>query len=377
MLTMAHDLVFCGTYTHPSRQAGFEVTPGNPVMGMTGPTGSEGIYVFSRNAGGGALTLVGHTPAVNPSYLELDRSGRFLFAANEVREYGGRESGAVTSYAIDHATGALRLLSQVPSGGGNPCHLSMSHDGRFLLVANHEASNVAVLPLGDNGVLSAAIDIRSDEAIDHRQPHAHFITADQGGAFVLASDTGTDRVMIYKQSTETGTLAPNDPAWGQTHPGGSPRHLAFSPSGRYLFANGEADLTLSLFRYDAVRGSLDSIQHLRTVPDGIDTEGHSTAQMQVHPNGRHVYVANRGSDTIAIFDFDEASERMVFLGTVPTEGRTPRYFAIDPEGRLLYVANQNSGRIERFTIDPTSGWLSHSGLVATLPAPTCIRFSVR
>lgn len=377
MLTMAHDLVFCGTYTHPSRQAGFVVTPANPVMGMTGPTGSDGIYVFRRDADGGTLRLLGQTPALNPSFLGLDRSGRFLFAANEVREYAGRQSGAVSSYEIDHATGALRLLSQVPSGGGNPCHLSISHDGRFLLVANHEAGNVAVLPLGEDGKLSAAIDIRTDEAVDERPPHAHFVTADRSGGFVIASDTGTDRVMIYRQSAETGKLTPNHPAWGQTHKGGSPRHLALSPSGRYLFANGEADLTLSLFRYDAVRGSLECLQHLRTVPDGIDTYGHSTAQLQVHPNGRYVYVANRGSDSIAMFEFDEASERMTFLGTVPTEGRTPRYFEIDPEGHMLYVANQNSGRIERFVIDPKSGGLSHAGLAATLPAPTCIRFSVR
>jgi 6-phosphogluconolactonase len=251
----------------------------------------------------------------------------------------------------------------------------MSRDGRFLMVANHESGNVAVFPLAESGELSAAVDIQIDEAVDHRQPHAHFITPDRGGSFVLTADTGTDRVMIYRQSTETGKLTPNHPAWGQTHKGGSPRHLAFSPSGRHLFTNGEADLTLSLFRYDPVRGALDHIQHLRTVPDGIDTNGHSTAQMVVHPNGRQVYVANRGTDTIAMFDFDEAAERIAFAGTVSTEGRTPRYFDIAPSGDRLYVANQNSDSIACFAIDPDSGRLSHAGQVATLPAPTCIRFS--
>jgi len=369
------DLVFCGTYTDPSRQAGFEVTPARPVMGMTGPTGSAGIYAFRRDAGTGALTMLSQTAAVNPSYLALDRSGRFLLAANEVRDFDGGASGAITSFAIDYDTGALRRLSQVRSEGGNPCHLSMSRDGRFLLVANHEAGNVAVLPLAESGELSAAVDIRTDEAVDHRQPHAHFITPDRSGSFVLTADTGTDRVMVYRQSTETGRLTPNDPAWGQTHKGGSPRHLAFSPSGRYLFANGEADLSLSLFRYDPLRGALDPIQHLRTVPDGIDTNGHSTAQMVIHPNGRHVYVANRGTDSIAMFDFDEASERIAFRGIVSTEGRTPRYFDVAPGGDRLYVANQNSDSIECFAIDADSGGLSHAGHAAALPAPTCILFA--
>lgn len=344
-------------------------------MGMTGPTGSEGIYVFRRDAQSGALTPLGRTKAVNPSYLVLDKSGRFLFAANEIQDFEGRASGAVSSFLIDRDTCSLDLLSQVPSGGGNPCQLSTSSDGRFLLVANHEAGNVAVIPVAENGTLSAAVDIHTDEAVDQRRPHAHFITPDRNGSFVLSTDTGTDRVMIYRQSAETGKLTPNDPAWGQTHPGGSPRHLAFSPSGRYLFANGEADLTLSLFRYDPVRGALDHIQHLRTVPDGIDTNGHSTAQLLVHPSGQYVYVANRGTDSIAVFDFDEAAERIAFASIVSTEGITPRYFEIDPTGNWLYVANQNSCRIERFAIEPGSGRLSHAGLAATLPAPTCIRFS--
>jgi hypothetical protein len=45
MQSMSSNRVYVGTYTDPSRQAGYEVTPANPVMGMTGPTGSEGIYV--------------------------------------------------------------------------------------------------------------------------------------------------------------------------------------------------------------------------------------------------------------------------------------------------------------------------------------------
>ena len=243
------------------------------------------------------------------------------------------------------------------------------------MVANHEAGSVAVLPVAEDGSLADVVDLRTDEPTDDRRPHAHFVTPDPGGSFVLSADTGTDRVMIYRQDPATGRLTPNDPPWGQTHPGGSPRHLAFSPSGRYLFANGEADLTLSLFRFDPVGGKLDHLRHLRTVPEGVPTEGHSTAQMRVHPNGRHVYVANRGTDTIAHFRFDEAAEQIAFVGVEPTRGATPRNFEIDPAGRWLYVANQNSNAIECFAIDPADGTLAHRGRVADVPAPTCILFA--
>jgi 6-phosphogluconolactonase len=97
--------------------------------------------------------------------------------------------------------------------------------------------------------------------------------------------------------------------------------------------------------------------------------------MQAHPNGRFVYVANRGHDSIAIIRIDETSGGATPIGTEPTRGSTPRYFAIDPEGRYLYVANQNSGGIVPFRIDQGTGLLAASGRVTAVPAPTCIAFT--
>ena len=145
------DLVLVGTYTDPSRQAGFEVTPATPVMGMTGTTGSAGIYVFRRDVETGRLDLVGTAPAVNPSFLARNRAARIVFAVNEVRDIGTAGAGGATAFALDRDSGSLRLLNEVPTAGGNPCHLSLSRDERFLMVANHEAGSVAVLPVRRKG----------------------------------------------------------------------------------------------------------------------------------------------------------------------------------------------------------------------------------
>lgn len=376
---MAVNRVYCGTYTDLGKQGALDVTRDPAVEGRPDLTGSRGIYVFAHDIGSGAFRHIDTVDGVlNPSYLALDRSERFLFAVNESREYDGEATGAVSSFSIDPKTGIPRLVSRAPSGGGNPCHLSVSACGRYLLVANHEAATVAVLPIDEQGRLSPPVDLRTDEPTDdtgQRPPHAHFVTPDPGGAFVVSTDTGTDRIMIYRLDAERGHLIPNDPAWGETHPGGGPRHLAFHPGGRFLYANGEADMTLSVFRYDAERGELDHIQHLPTVPSGVDTEGYSTAQILVHPNGRFVYVSNRGHDSIAVFQIDEVAGSATWLGTESTRGQTPRNFMIDPSGRFLYVANQDSDTIEYFRIDQRSGLLSYSKPAAQVPAPTCILFT--
>lgn len=370
--------VYVGTYTDPSPQAGYEVTPDKPVMGMTGPTGSEGIYVFSFDPDSGAWTHLNTVPGVlNPSFLALDRRERFLFAVNESREINGEETGAVSSFALYPESGIPRFLSHVPSGGGNPCHLTLSPCQRYLLVADHEPGRVAVVPVDEGGFLSAPTDVRQDEATDpsgQRRPHAHFVTADPTGRFILTTDTGTDRVMIYRLDTAAGRLVPNEPPWGETHPGGSPRHLAFHPSGQYLYANGEADLTVSVFHYDAERGALDLIQHVPTVPSSV-TGQNSTAQIVVHPNGRFVYVSNRGHDSVAIFELNESTGVLARIANEPVRGKTPRNFMIDPSGRFLFVANQNSDTIVRFEIDAATGRLTDPSEVAQVPAPTCIVFT--
>ena len=344
-------------------------------MGMTGATGSKGIYVFRQNSATQRLDHLHTAEAINPSFLALDNQQRWLFAVNEVRDFDGALSGAVTSFAIDRVTGELRFISRVASGGGNPCHLSVSPSDNYLFVANHEAGNIAVLPIDGTGRLSSPIDVKWDEPVDERPPHAHFVVPDSAGNFILSSDTGTDRVVVYRFKDDEGRLRPNDPPWGETHRGGSPRHLAFSTDGRYVFANGEADMSLSLFRYDSDVGRLHHLQHTSTVDRRSAVTSQSTAQLQVHPNGRFLYVSNRGDDDIAVFWFDNCAETVKRVANESTLGKTPRNFSIDPTGRALYVANQNSDRVECFRINQDSGLLTHAGTAAYVPAPTCILFT--
>lgn len=376
---MPSRLVYIGTYTDPSPQAGRAVTPDAPVMGMTGPTGSEGIYVLQQDTATGALTpLHAVGGAVNPSFLALDPQERFLFAACETRAWAGGATGTVASFALAPAGGPPRLLGEMSSEGQNPCHLTVSPDGRWLLVANYEDARVAVLPIGDDGRLGAATAVREDAPLQDgsgRRSHAHFVAHDPAGRFVLSTNVGTDRITVETLDTATGRLLPHDPLWGETHPGGGARHLAFSPDGRAVYANGEGDLTLSVFDYDAERGALTPRQHLSTLPPGTTGERFSTSQIAAHPNGRAVYVANRGHDTIAIFRIDPATGAATLIANEPTRGLTPRNFALDPEGRFLYVANQNSGTIVPFAVDPETGLLTATGDETRVPEPTCILFA--
>ena len=116
--------------------------------------------------------------------------------------------------------------------------------------------------------------------------------------------------MIYRLDVAAGQLMPADPPSAPLHSGAAPRHIAFHPTGRFVYVNGEADMTVTAFTYDGTTGVMEELHHLSTLPEGATGERLSTAQILVHPNGRFVYVSNRGHDSIAIFAIDQETGRL-------------------------------------------------------------------
>ena len=138
----------------------------------------------------------------------------------------------------------------------------------------------------------------------------------------------------------------------------------------------EMGSTVTAFRYDADKGTLDPIQTITTLPEGFQGVTH-TAEVRVHPSGRFLYGSNRGHDSIAIFSIDQETGRLTARGQESTRGKTPRNFEIDPTGTWLLAANQESDNVVVFRIDPETGALEASGQTADIPMPVCIRMLAR
>lgn len=340
---------------------------------------SEGIYLYRLDATTGEMSHVSTTKGVvDPSYLALDHRGKYLFAVNEVTDFGGKKSGAISAFAINQGTGDLRFLNQQASAGGAPCYLSVNRQGRFVLVANYTGGNVSVLPVRPQGSLGEIVDLDQHHGSSvnrERQegPHAHCIVLDPAEEHAYSCDLGTDRVMIYDFNSKTGKLTPNKESWVQTSPGAGPRHITFHPDGRRAYVINELDATVSVFEHDQKTGALKEIQNLRTLP--ADFKGANTsADIHVAPNGRFLYCSNRGHDSIAAFEIDRGTGKLSFIQHVPTQGKNPRNFVIDPTGAFILVANQGSDNIVAFRLDRSTGKLLPTGHVANVPSPVCLKF---
>jgi 6-phosphogluconolactonase len=344
----------------------------------TAKTSSKGIYAYRFDATKGQLTAIGvAAETAEPSFLAVHPNGKYLYAVNEIGNFNGGSSGAVSAYTIDAKTGVLKFLNQVSTRGPGPCHVSLDKIGAYVLVANYDGGSIASLPVQGDGSLGTASGFvqHSGSGPDKERqeaPHAHWIGTTPDNRFALAVDLGLDEVIIYGFSASTGVFTPSLTGFAKVKPGAGPRHLAFHPNGKFAYVVNEMGSSVTAFSYQAKNGTLSSLQTISALPKDY-TGRKEAAEIAVHPSGKFLYTSNRGHDSIAIFSIDRKG-MLSSLGHVLTGGKTPRHFAIDPTGNYLLAENQESNNIVVFHIDTATGSLTPTGQTVDVPSPVCITF---
>jgi 6-phosphogluconolactonase len=340
---------------------------------------SKGIYAYRFSAGSAQVTPVGlAAEATNPSFLAVHPNHRFLYAVNETGNYKGQKTGAVSAFAIDRATGKLTLLNEVPSGGADPCYITVDKTGRFVLVANYTGGSVSVFPILQDGRLgdaSAFVQHTGHGSNPKRQegPHAHSIDLSPDNRFAIVDDLGLDETIVYKFDNTKGSLVPDEPAFAKADPGAGPRHFAFHPNGKFGYVIDEMGSTVSVFGFDAAVGVLRPLQTISTIPKNFAGQN-DDAEIQVHSSGKFLYASNRGHDSIAVFAIDQSKGTLTLIEYVPTKGQSPRNFEIDPTGTLLFAANEKSDNIVIFRINAQTGRLTATDKVLDISQPVCVKF---
>lgn len=338
-------------------------------VGTYNPNG-EGLYRFTVDNQTGELrdkALVAKLP--NLAQLTVSADGKTLYAASEV------EKGVVQAWRIG-SNGELRELNQVASGGAGPVYLSLTPDGRHLLVANYVSGSIAVLPVKEDGNLGEAVDVHQDQGpagaerpvaavegsfaiSDHNGPYAHMIAADPSGKFVYSTDLGLDRIYQYRLDNATGKLTPNDPPFiAASSPGAGPRHFVFTPQGDGLWLINEEASTLTFYHLDKQSGLLREGKTVSALPEAYKGTSFA-AGLVLSRDGKQLYVANRLHNSIGHFTV-LADGSLRHQDDIWTRGDYPRTLTLDSQGQWLYVMNQRSDNITRFRVAPKDGRLTFS-----------------
>ncbi len=338
---------------------------------------AEGINLGRMEFPSGSISMEKTFPGIeNPSFLISSPDGRFLYAVCETDQYQGATGGSVSAFFIGRNGSDLAYLNDRSSLGAHPCHLTISRNGKFVLVANYTGGNISVLPVLADGSLGEAIDVKQHSGSGpnkqrQEKAHAHSVNLSPDNRFAYVCDLGTDKIMIYRFNDKTGILSPAEIPFFQTEPGAGPRHFAFNPDAGSAFVINELNSTLTSLRVNARNGALTEVHTLSLVPAEFSGEN-TGADVHVHPGGRFVYGSNRGHDSIAVFSIERETGRLQLIQHQSTLGKTPRNFAIDPSGNYLLAANQNSDSIRVFSINQKTGMLAPAGGPLTVTRPVCI-----
>jgi 6-phosphogluconolactonase len=282
---------------------------------------SKGIYVSRMDADGRLTAPQLAADNDRPVFLAVARQHHFLYAANETTNFQGARAGSVSAFAIDAKTGSLKALNQESAKAPGPDHIDVDATGQIVMVANYEGSSVTSFPIkadGSVGPAASFIEQHGSSVNPQRQaaPHAHSINVDPGNHFALVCDLGLDQVLIFKIDPRKGTLTPNEPVlplgaydmitpghpwYVAVKPGSGPRHLAFSPNGKFAYVISEMACSMTAFSFNPKSGAMAELQTISTLPPGTEMQtNYVAAEVVVHPSGKFRYGSNRGLDDLVV-----------------------------------------------------------------------------
>jgi len=357
---------------------GTEAQSINVWIGTSKSALSRGIYHCQLNTNGSKLsepTLVAEMEG--PGFLVKHPTKSVLYAVG-----GLNNVQVVAAFAIEGSPEkpVLRLLNSVPIDDGGAAHVSLDKTGKTLFTAQYGGGSVAVFSVQPDGMLRERTQLIDHQGgakvVADRQDasHAHWTGVSPDNRFVFVPDLGLDQVVIYKLDAALGKIEAHGS--GSTPPGSGPRHMKFHPNGRWIYVLNELSLTVTVFEYDAKLGTMTPRQTIETVPTAeLDREkAKSCSEIRVHPNGKFVYAANRGHDTITVFAVDQAKGELKLVQRENPRCATPRNFNLTPDAKWLLAAGQLSNTLGLFSVDSETGRITFQQQSVFVPSPICVLF---
>lgn len=358
-------IVLCGALLLPlpAQAAKYILYVGSYTAGT-----SKGIYAWNFDSASGKIAplgLMAETP--QPAHLWIAPNNKTLYTVN------WEDKGGVSAYRIDAKTGALTFLNKTSSHGAQPNQVVVDPTGQVAVTVNYTSGSLAAYKLEPDGKLGEAFFTvkHQGKPLSAAQPgpKQHGIQFSKDNKYMFIADLGLDRVYSYRFDAAKPSIT--DPTYVSTHAGAGPRRIQMSPDGKFLYVDHETDSEVGVYSIDG--GKLTEIQTVSTLPADFKARN-TTAEIIISADGRHLYVGNRGHDSVAIFTINPETGKLSNLENVPSGGKTPRNLRFDPTGNWFFAANEGGGNITQFKVDKKTGRLTPTGVTGEINTPGAMYF---
>lgn len=339
---------------------------------------SKGIYHCTLDTQSGKLSEPELAAEIDgPGFLAMHPKGHHLYAVGSLDR-----KPCVAAYSIGKKgkRSTLTFAGSLEIGDGGAAHVAVDDSGTTLLTAQYGGGSVASFLLNEDGTLKERTGLIKHQGgsgvVKGRQDksHAHWAGFSPDNRYAFVPDLGLDKVVIYKVDTEKAELVSN--GFGKVPAGGGPRHMKFHTSGKWVYVLNELSLSVTVFDYDAEKGTMDAIQTIPTVDKTLLSKElfKSASEIRVHPSGRFVYSANRGHDTVTAFRVNQDTGKLSVIELENVRGATPRNINLDPSGKWLLAAGQDSHTLASFAVNQDTGELTYNRSNVFAPSAICVLF---
>jgi len=347
---------------------------------------SKGIYQARFDELAGKLTNpVLAAGIIRPTYFALGPAKNGKRVLYSVAAGADMASSCVSSFAVDARTGALAPLNRVSAGGIGPCYVSIDSTGSAAFVANYGGGTVSSFKIQGDGTLSEPVETldfhdtarfgpNGPNPVRQTGPHPHSTMLSPDNRFLLVNDLGHDSIDVFPIDPATARMGEMEPhRFTNNHPGSGPRHIAFHPNGRWVYAINEVDSTIDRFLWQTAHHKVGESQAMlvettttvKLLADGFPAAKNTAAEVTIPSNGYFLYASNRGEDTLVVFAINQENGDLTLVQRIPCGGKGPRHFTFSPNQQWVICGNQDSASLTVFKVDEHTGKLN--GPVQTVP----------
>jgi len=334
----------------------------------------------------------------------MDTKHHILFALNETinrnksRPGGG---GNIFEYHFDPRTGQPESVSVIPTLCPNPSYLSLSADGRYMIVANHGSKNyitkiakdidgkyfadvqfddslVELFRMKEDGCVGELVDFKKHlgsgpSGARQFNSHPHSVVRSPSGKLFAVCDKGSDQIYMYQIDYEKEKLVLcNEPL--RAIAGSMPRYCAFHPKRPYFYNNSEGTTDVYAYKYDE-DGKLYPIGVYQALKEKTSYDGKPSEQQGfcVHPSGKYLYDVINGLNSVSVFSVHPTDGSLTLLQNMNIEYQWARGGMLSPDGRFYIVSCLKGDRILVFRVGYT-GKLIPTGFEYEQYSPAYITF---
>ncbi|MEV8033371.1 lactonase family protein [Streptomyces sp. NPDC086182] len=297
------------------------VTGGGVVTGVDNPSflavhpDGRTLYAVDEQTSGAvtAVRFPGNevigtrsTGGAGPCHLSVHPSGRWLLSANYA-------SGSVAVHPVD-ASGALGERTDLVTHASPPPGPGQQGPHAHQFITSPDGGHLLAVDLGTDTVYTYRLDetrgtlTEVSRALTKPGAGPRHLTFHPGGRYAYLANEVDNTVTVCGYEPATGRLTVGEPRSTGTGSGTSyPAQLLVTSNGSYAFlANrGHNSLTRYAIEADGAR-----LRLLDTVPVGGDFPRH----IAFSPDGRLLFAANQRSSTVSVFQVDDGSGELRLLG---------------------------------------------------------------